>query len=161
MCIRDRAYPDGDDPRSEVKGLMASAGVKGKPLETAIANAFAIRDPEADVVEDKKGKPEPDSDLRDNENVPLPDGTLRFEPDPTERLATPKFTKTVESYVEAEVHPYVSDAWVDHSKTKIGYEIPLTRHFYVYTPPRPLEEIDAEIRQLETQIQALLAEVTE
>ena len=155
------AYPDGDDLRSEVKELMVSAGVKGKPLETAIVNAFAIRDPDADVVEDKKGKPEPDSDLRDNENVPLPDGTLRFEPDPTERLATPKFTKTVESYVEAEVHPYVADAWVDHGKTKIGYEIPLTRHFYVYTPPRPLEEIDAEIRQLETEIQALLAEVTE
>ena len=52
-------------------------------------------------------------------------------------------------------------AWVDHSKTKIGYEIPLTRHFYVYTPPRPLDEIDAEIRQLEGEIQALLAEVTE
>ena len=155
------AYPDGDDLRSEVKELMVSAGVKGKPLETAIVNAFAIRDPDADVVEDKKGKPEPDSDLRDNENVPLPDGTLRFEPDPTERLATPKFTKTVESYVEAEVHPYVPDAWVDHSKTKIGYEIPLTRHFYAYTPPRPLDEIDAEIRQLEGEIQALLAEVTE
>ena len=155
------ACPDGDDLRAEVKGLMTNAGVKGKPLETAIVNAFAIRDPEADVVEDKKGNPEPDSDLRDNENVPLPDATLRFEPDPTERLATPKFTKTVESYVEAEVHPYVADAWVDHGKTKIGYEIPLTRHFYVYTPPRPLEEIDAEIRQLETEIQALLAEVTE
>ena len=139
---------------------MSSAGVKGKPLETAIVNAFAIRDPEADVVEDKKGNPEPDSDLRDNENVPLPDGTLRFEPDPAERLATPAFTKAVERYVEAEVRPYVPDAWVDHSKTKIGYEIPLTRHFYVYTPPRPLDEIDAEIRQLEGEIQALLAEVT-
>ena len=154
------AYSEGDGLRSEVKGLMSSAGIKGKPLETAIVNAFAIRDPDAGVVEDKKGKPEPDSDLRDNENVPIPDGTLRFEPDPTERLAAPKFTKTVESYVEAEVHPYVPDAWVDHSKTKIGYEIPLNRHFYVYTPPRPLEEIDAEIRQLETEIQALLAEVT-
>ena len=155
------AYPDGDDLRSEVKGLMSNAGVKGKPIETAIVDAFAVRDPEADVVEDNKGKPEPDSDLRDNENVQLPDGTLRYEPDPTERLATQTFTKAVESYVEAEVHPYVPDAWADHSKTKIGYEIPLTRHFYVYTPPRPLEEIDAEIRQLEGEIQALLAEVTE
>ena len=61
----------------------------------------------------------------------------------------------------AEVHPYVPDAWVDHDKTKIGYEIPLTRHFYTYTPPRPLDEIDAEIKQLEAEIQGLLAEVTE
>ena len=53
------------------------------------------------------------------------------------------------------------DAWVDHTKTKVGYEIPLALHFYVYTPPRPLDEIDAEIKQLESEIQALLAEVTE
>ena len=53
------------------------------------------------------------------------------------------------------------DAWVDHDKTKIGYEIPLTRHFYKYVPPRPLEEIDAEIKALEAEIQALLREVTE
>jgi len=155
------AYPDGDDLRAEVKASMANAGVKGKPIENAIVDAFAIRDPEADPVVDKKGNAEPDSDLRDNENVALPDGTLRYEPDPTERLATPTFTETAETYVGAEVHPYVSDAWVDHTKTKIGYEIPLTRHFYVHTPPRPLEDIDAEIRQLETEIQALLAEVTE
>ena len=57
--------------------------------------------------------------------------------------------------------PYVSDAWVDFDKTKLGYEIPLTRHFYKYIPPRPLAEIDAEIKQLESEIQALLNEVTE
>jgi type I restriction enzyme M protein len=61
----------------------------------------------------------------------------------------------------AEVLPYVPDAWIDHTKTKIGYEIPLTRHFYKYVPPRPLAEIDAEIRQLESEIQTLLDEVTE
>jgi len=53
----------------------------------------------------------------------------------------------------------VSNAWVDHGKTKIGYEIPVTRHFYRYLPPRPLEQIDAEIRALEEEIQALLREV--
>ena len=67
----------------------------------------------------------------------------------------------INAYIEAEVLPYVPDAWVDHSKTKIGYEIPLTRHFYKYEPPRPLEEIDAEIKALEAEIQELLAEVTE
>ena len=55
----------------------------------------------------------------------------------------------------AEVLPYVPDAWVDHAKTKIGYEIPLTRHFYKYVPPRPLAEIDAEIKALEAEIQEL------
>ena len=60
-----------------------------------------------------------------------------------------------------EVLPHVPDAWGDERKTKIGYEIPLTRHFYTYTPPRPLDEIDAEIRGLEAEIQDLLAQVTE
>jgi type I restriction enzyme M protein len=67
----------------------------------------------------------------------------------------------VDEYMESEVLPYVPDAWVDHDKTKIGYEIPLTRHFYHYVPPRPLREIDAEIKALETEIQELLREVTE
>jgi type I restriction enzyme M protein len=52
-----------------------------------------------------------------------------------------------------EIHPYVPDAWIDHDKTKIGYEIPFTRQFYVYTPPRPVSEIRAEIDALEVQIQ--------
>jgi type I restriction enzyme M protein len=67
----------------------------------------------------------------------------------------------VNAYVESEVLPYVPDAWVDHDKTKIGYEIPLTRHFYKYVPPRPLAEIDAEIKALEAEIQELLREATE
>ena len=58
-----------------------------------------------------------------------------------------------EKHLVDEIHPYVSDAWIDHDKTKVGYEIPFTRQFYVYTPPRPVDEIRAEIEQLETQIQ--------
>ena len=86
------------------------------------------------------GDPLPDPDLRDYENVPL--------------------DEDVNTYFAREVLPHVPDAWVDHDKTKIGYEIPFTRHFYVYTPPRPLTEIDAELRDLESQIQKLLGEVT-
>jgi type I restriction enzyme M protein len=84
---------------------------------------------------------------------------VTFEPDPSERLATEPYPRAVEQYMAAEVLPYVPDAWVDYARTKLGYEIPLTRHFYKYVPPRPLEEIDAEIRALEDEIQELLGEV--
>lgn len=85
---------------------------------------------------------------------------MSYEPDPIERLATPEYRKAIEEYMATEVLPYVPDAWVDHSKAKIGYEIPLTRQFYRYEAPRPLQEIDAEIKALEAGIQELLAEVT-
>ena len=64
-----------------------------------------------------------------------------------------------EDYLKAEVLPHVKDAWIDHGKTKVGYEIPLTRHFYIYQPPRPLDVIAAEISQLEKDIVAMLSEV--
>jgi type I restriction enzyme M protein len=79
----------------------------------------------------------------------------------TDRLESLPYRTTVDDYMAGEVLPYVADAWVDHTKTKIGYEIPLTRHFYKYVPPRPLAEIDAEIKALEAEIQELLREVTE
>ncbi|MEZ5383831.1 MAG: hypothetical protein R2754_18785 [Microthrixaceae bacterium] len=110
---------------------------------------------------DKKGNVQPDPDLRDNENVPLPQVSVTYEADVDARLETIEYRSAIDDYLAAEVLPYVPDAWVDHDKTKIGYEIPLTRHFYTYTPPRPLEEIDAEIKQLEAEIQSLLANVTE
>jgi type I restriction enzyme M protein len=112
-------------------------------------------------VLDDKGNTEPDPELRDYENVPLPDMPVTFEADVTKRLSTVEYRTAVEDYLEAEVLPYVPDAWVDHTKTKMGYEIPLTRHFYKYVPPRTLAEIDVEIKQLEKEIQALLNEVTE
>jgi type I restriction enzyme M protein len=79
-----------------------------------------------------KGKPQADSSLRDTENVPL--------------------SADVVEYFERDVLPHVADAWIDHSKTKVGYEIPFNRHFYMFTPPRPLEEIDAELKQVTDRI---------
>jgi type I restriction enzyme M protein len=108
----------------------------------------------------RKGEPEPDPELRDAENVPLPGTEVQWEEDPAARLANGAHRAAVADYMAKEVLPYVPDAWVDHPKTKIGYEIPLTRHFYRYVPPRPLAEIDREIRQLEEEIQGLLREVT-
>ncbi|MGK7936702.1 MAG: SAM-dependent DNA methyltransferase, partial [Xenococcaceae cyanobacterium] len=63
------------------------------------------------------------------------------------------------AYLEAEVLPHVTDAWIDFSKTKVGYEIPLNRHFYVYQPPRSLDEIESDIKSLETDIMAMLGDV--
>jgi type I restriction enzyme M protein len=82
---------------------------------------------------------EPDPELRDTENVPL--------------------KENIEDYFKREVLPHVADAWIDKSKTKVGYEIPLNRHFYQYEPPRPLEEIESDIKSLESEIVALLKEV--
>ncbi len=111
-----------------------------KSLRTLLRDAFSARDETADICTDAHGNPEPDSDLRDTENVPL--------------------KEKIEDYFQREVLPHVPDAWIDPSKTKIGYEIPLNRHFYRYEPPRPLEEIEADIKTLESEILALLKEVT-
>jgi type I restriction enzyme M protein len=106
----------------------------------AVLAALSERDETADICRDRQGNPEPDADLRDTESVPL--------------------KVEVEEYFKREVLPHVPDAWIDHSKTKVGYEIPLNRHFYRYEPPRPLEEIEADIKALEGEIMTLLREVT-
>ena len=134
-------------------------GTLSKAIEKVVWDAISVRDLEAPSVKDRNGRPAADPDLRDNENVPLPGPTNGFDEDATARLGTPPYREAVERYVAAEIDPYVPDVWVDHTKTKVGYEIPLTRQFYRYVPPRPLEEIDAEIRDLEVRIQRLLAEV--
>ena len=131
------------------------------PQQKAVWDALAVRDPEAPIVTDRRGDPLPDPKLTDHENVPLPERPVGYEADPAARLRSDGYQAAVEKHMKDEVLPYVPDAWVDHDKTKIGYEIPLTRHFYVYKPPRPLEEIDAEIKGLEREIQELLAEVTD
>jgi len=137
------------------------------PLPTAIAaevwKQLAVSDADG-VLQTKKGQPLPDADLREQESVPLPVGTPIWDEadvSATKRLADAEHRAAVDAYIEAEVRPWVPDAWVDHSKTRIGYEIPLTRHFYRYTPPRPVAEIDAEIKALEAEIRALLDEVAE
>jgi type I restriction enzyme M protein len=140
--------------------VVRRLGPLPKAIEKPAWDALAVRDHEAPVISDRRGHPEPDPGLRDNENVPLPGPVERYEEDPTARLASSPYRAAVDAYVMAEVIPFVRDAWVDHEKTKIGCEIPLTRHFYRYVPPRPLAEIDTEIKALEEEIQRLLHEVT-
>ncbi len=99
-----------------------------------------LKNEQGEIETDKKGKPKSDAKLRDTENVPLKDD--------------------IEAYFKREVLPHVPDAWIDHEKTKVGYEIPFNRFFYQYTPPRSLETIDAELKAVTDEILALLQEVT-
>ena len=134
-----KLFLDREDFLKALDGALKAEKVKiPAAVEKAIVTALGERN-EAAAICMSKGAPEPDPDLRDNENVPL-----------KEDIAT---------YMAREVLPHVPDAWVDESKTTIGYEIAFTRHFYEYTPPRPLEVIEAEIRTLEAEIQAMLGEV--
>jgi type I restriction enzyme M protein len=134
---------------------IADAGVP-TAAQKAIWSGLAVREEDAPLITDRKGNPEPDPELRDQENVPLPTVPLNYEEGPTNRFESLEYRSAIDDYVREEVLPYVPDAWVDYSKTKIGYEVPLTRHFYKYVAPRPLEEIDAEIKALENEIQELL-----
>ena len=84
---------------------------------------------------------------------------VTYENDVTGRLAPIEYRTAIADYVEAEVKPWVPDAWVDHDKTKLGYEIPLTRHFYKYIPPRPLEDIDRDLEAVMNDLRAMLTEV--
>ena len=110
------------------------------PELKAVLSALGERDETAEICSDRDGNPEPDADLRDTESVPL--------------------KESIAVYFKREVLPHVPDAWIDESKTKVGYEIPLNRHFYRYEPPRPLEVIEADIKTLEAGILQLLKEVT-
>ena len=151
---------DRDVVAKTVGPIVDAAGLTAAQ-QKAVWEALAVRDPQAPPVTNRKGETEPDPDLRDQENVPLPALRVGYEADVKPRLATLEYRTAAEDHLAKEVHPYVPDAWIDHTKTKVGYEIPLTRHFYRYAGARPLEEIDAEIARLEGEIQQLLAEVIE
>lgn len=134
-------WKDRDEFIAEVKGALRKAGMT-RPSASVVKTIWLTigeHDGEATIVTDSKGNPEPDPALRDTENVPL--------------------TSDIDKYFAREVLPHVPDAWIDHDKTKMGYEIPFTRHFYRYIPPRPLEEIQKDLRILVGEIQAMLAEV--
>ena len=132
--------------------------------------ALGERDPDAEPCRNAKGDPEPDPELRDTENVALPENIklplpLGYENKKTkgkmDKSALLDLVQThCEAYLKKEILPYRPDAWIDHAKIKVGYEIPFNRHFYKYKPPRPLEEIEADIKTLEKEILEMLGEVT-
>lgn len=127
----------------------SALGKVGKPFLKALVNALGVRDPEGEPVMDNDGNPVADSDLTDYENVQL--------------------TEDIRDYLAREVLPHVPDAWIDDSFRddkdgdigRVGFEINFNRYFYRYVPPRPLDVIDADLKQVEAEIAALLGEVTE
>ncbi|MCA1702724.1 MAG: SAM-dependent methyltransferase, partial [Actinobacteria bacterium] len=137
---RDFATTDREDVERFVKDVAQSIDRPTSTLRKAVLGAVSQRDPQAPIVRTRHGVSQPDPELRDYENVP--------------------FTESVADHMAREVIPFAPDAWVDDSKEKVGSEIPFTRLFYRAEYPRPLEEIDAEIRELETEIQRLAEEVT-
>jgi len=155
-------YTDREDFEIDLEAAAKRAKLKlPAPIKKAIFAALGERDPKAEICRDSKGRPEPDSELRDTENIPLAAGTplplpMKFGPEsPNDDLVT-AMRPAIDAYIAVEVLPHVPDAWVDYAKTKVGYEIPINRHFYVYKPPRPLGEIEADIATLEGEIAGLL-----
>jgi type I restriction enzyme M protein len=134
----DNLYKNRDEFTKVLKQQIKKSGIDIKPpvLKT-ILKALSEQDETADVCT-VKGKPEPDTNLRDYENVPL--------------------KEDIHTYLEREVIPHVPDAWIDESKTKTGYEINFTKEFYKYTPLRSLDEIRADIMALEEEMEGLLKE---
>ncbi len=144
------------DPESHkpVSRKALAAGSPAVPISRLFKNeAFGyrtitverpLRDESGNIVKATKGKlkgkPQPDANLRDTENVPL--------------------SEDVETYFKREVLPHASDAWIDHEKTKVGYEIPFNRHFYVFKPPRELAEIDAELKIVTDRILTMIGGLT-
>ena len=142
------------DEITRLFGQFVEAETDGKPVSRLFRNTdFGFRtitverpqrDDQGKVVRGlrgkMKGKVMADAKLRDTENVPL--------------------SENVEAYFQREVLPHAPDAWIDHDKTRVGYEIPFNRHFYVFTPPRPLEEIDADLRRTTDRIKAMIEGLT-
>ena len=135
LKIGDELYTDWDTFEAKVKKALKSFNLKPAFIKNVIEK-LSEHDDSAEYVTDKKGNPKADSNLRDTEKIPL--------------------VQNIDDYFEDEVLNYYSDAWYDSKKNKIGYEINFTQYFYVYEPPRPLEEIEENISKVTAEIQELL-----
>lgn len=135
LTIGDDLYTDWDTFEAKVTQALNQFNLKPAFIKNVIEK-LSEHDDAAEYVTDKKGKPKADSNLRDTEKIPL--------------------VQNIEDYFEEEVLKYYSDAWYDDKKNKVGYEINFTQYFYVYEPPRSLEEIETDISKITLEIQELL-----
>ncbi|OOF00218.1 restriction endonuclease subunit M [Salinivibrio sp. MA351] len=145
----DTLFTNRDDFIKALNAQLKASGIKFTAAQLkAVLNALSERDSDADICTDKKGNVEADTSLRDYENVPL--------------------TENIDDYFTREVKPHVPDAWIDESKRDeqdgevglVGFEIPFNRHFYVFEPPRPLEEIDADLKLCTDKIKQMIEELS-
>ena len=148
--LKGMEFRTKSDLEEKLSSLFLSSGLKlSASQKKALLKIFGIRDENAEISIGSEGKPEADTDLRDYENVPL--------------------KEDINVYFNREVRPFVPDAWVNESVRdikdgkvgKVGYEIPFNRYFYKFVPPRPLDEIDADLKKLGKEIIDLLGEITE
>ena len=148
--LEGNIYTNRDKFIASLNTALDKAGLKLKaPLVKSILSAIGERDDSAEICLDRKGRPEPDTELNDTENVP--------------------FNEKIEAYFSREVTPHVPDAWIDSSYCdakdgkvgRVGYEIPFNRHFYVFQPPRPLSAIDADLKASTDRILTLIGGLTQ
>jgi len=135
--IGDRVYKKWDEFESKVKTALKNIKLTPAFIKNIILK-LSEHDETAEYVLDSKGRKQPDSNLRDSEKIPL--------------------KEDIQEYFDREVKPYYSDAWMDRSKDKIGYELNFTQYFYKYVPPRSLEEIESDIKKVTGEIQELVKE---
>jgi len=137
QAIGDNLYKNWDEFEKKVQIALKEFNLSASFIKNIILT-LSEHDDTADYVLDDKGHKLPDSNLRDSEKIPL--------------------KQDIEDYFEKEVKPYYPDAWMDKKKDKIGYEINFTKYFYEYIPPRSLEEIEKDIKEVTAEIQELLKE---
>jgi len=137
--IGETKYTNWDEFESKVKNAVEKFDFIKPAMIKQIILKLSEYDETATIVMDKKGKPKADTELRDNEKIPL--------------------KKDINEYFQEEVTPYYPQAWMDRKKDKIGYEINFTQYFYTYTPPRPLEEIEKDIEQITQEIRELMGDI--
>jgi type I restriction enzyme M protein len=143
-------YKDRTAFLADLNAAMRRAGVNlAAPVRKAIVSSLSERDEGAEICRGDVGQPEPDPELRDTENVPL--------------------LEDINAYFDREVKPHVPDSWINTSVRddqdgevgKVGYEINFNRYFYKYQPPRPLVEIETDIKKLEDELMAMLKDITQ
>ena len=145
QAIGNKLYKNWDEFEKKVQAVLKEFNLSANFIKNIIL-ALSEHDDTADYVLDAKGHKLPDSNLRDSEKIPFLSACGHAQAE----------KQDIKKYFDREVKPYYNNAWMDRKKDKIGYEINFTKYFYKYVPPRPLEEIEKDIKEVTAEIQELL-----